>query len=60
MVIKTVVSVIAYLVLAPFVGGFLTGWGRKILAGAQGKKGHSVIQPLYDVKKLLGKKNRQR
>lgn len=56
MVIKTVVSVIAYLVLAPFVGGFLTGWGRKILAGAQGKKGHSVIQPLYDVKKLLGKK----
>ncbi|MBR4027623.1 MAG: NADH-quinone oxidoreductase subunit H [Lachnospiraceae bacterium] len=50
-----VISVIAYLVLAPFIGGLLSGIDRKISARMQGRIGPSVFQPFYDVIKLFSK-----
>jgi formate hydrogenlyase subunit 4 len=50
-----IVSVIAYIVLAPFAGGLLAGLDRKIGARMQGRVGPPVLQPFYDVLKLLEK-----
>ena len=55
MIIKMVISVVAYLILAPFVGGLLAGFDRKITARMQGRKGPSILQPFYDVFKLFEK-----
>ncbi|MCR4998254.1 MAG: NADH-quinone oxidoreductase subunit H [Lachnospiraceae bacterium] len=44
-----------YIVLAPFIGGFLEGLDRKISARMQRRVGPPVLQPFYDVKKLLNK-----
>jgi len=44
------------LVAAPLVGGFLTGIERKINARLQNRIGPPVLQPFYDVLKLIGKK----
>ncbi len=53
--LKMIIGVIAYLVLAPFVGGFLSGVDRKLSARMQGRVGPSVFQPFYDVLKLFEK-----
>jgi len=50
-----IICVIAYLVLAPFIGGLLAGVDRVISARMQGRKGPSVLQPFYDVLKLTEK-----
>ena len=50
-----IISVLIYLVLAPFVGGFLTGLERVISARMQGRRGPSVLQSFYDVGKLFKK-----
>ena len=50
-----VISVIAYLLLAPLTGGFLSGLDRKISARMQGRIGPSILQPFYDVAKLFSK-----
>ncbi|MDR0569899.1 MAG: NADH-quinone oxidoreductase subunit H [Clostridiales Family XIII bacterium] len=50
-----IVAMAAYLVLAPFVGGLLAGLDRKISARMQGRVGPPVLQPFYDVLKLLEK-----
>ena len=55
MVLKVVISVIAYLVLAPLLGGFLAGCDRKISAKMQRRVGPPVLQPFYDVLKLFQK-----
>lgn len=47
--------VIGYIVLAPFIGALLAGIDRKISARMQGRRGPSVLQPLYDVSKLFKK-----
>ncbi len=44
-----------YLVFAPFVGGLLAGIDRKITARMQGRVGPPIIQPFYDVLKLMRK-----
>ena len=49
------ISMILYLILAPFVGGLLTGIDRKISARMQGRFGPPVLQPFYDVLKLFEK-----
>ncbi len=54
MVIK-VISVIAYLVLAPIVGCILAGLDRKMSAKLQRRVGPPVLQPYYDVRKLFEK-----
>lgn len=50
---KVVVIVIA----APLVGGLLTGWDRILTAKMQGRKGPPLLQPFYDVLKLLRKQS---
>ena len=50
-----VVSVLAYLILAPFAGALLDGVDRVINARMQRRKGPSVFQPFYDLSKLFSK-----
>ncbi len=49
--------VIAYIVLAPLVGGLLSGVDRVISARMQGRVGPPLLQPFYDVLKLLQKES---
>ena len=49
---------LAYFILAPFIGGFMTGLDRKISARMQGRRGPSVLQPFYDVSKLMQKETK--
>jgi len=53
--VSQVVSAVLYIVLAPFLGGFIAGVDRKITARMQGRYGPPVLQPFYDVGKLFGK-----
>ena len=53
--VKVIILVVAYLVLAPLVGGFLAGLDRKISARMHGRVGPPVLQPFYDVLKLTEK-----
>jgi formate hydrogenlyase subunit 4 len=53
--VKVIILVVAYLVLAPLVGGFLAGLDRKISARMQGRVGPPILQPFYDVLKLTEK-----
>ncbi len=55
--VKVIIAVIAYIILAPIVGGFLAGLDRKITARMQGRVGPPVLQPFYDVLKLLEKES---
>jgi ech hydrogenase subunit B len=47
--------VVAFIVLAPFVGGFLAGVDRKLSARLQGRYGPPLRQPFFDVLKLFQK-----
>ncbi len=53
--VKMIICVVAYLILAPLIGGLLAGIDRKISARMQGRVGPSILQPFYDVLKLLEK-----
>jgi ech hydrogenase subunit B len=46
---------ILYILLGPFVGGLIAGLDRIITARMQGRKGPPLLQPFYDVGKLLQK-----
>jgi ech hydrogenase subunit B len=46
-----------FVVLAPFAGGLLQGIDRIITARMQGRKGPPILQPFWDVAKLLKKEN---
>ena len=50
-----VVSVVVYLILAPFVGALLDGTDRIISARMQRRKGPGILQPFYDLGKLFSK-----
>lgn len=56
--VKPLISVFAYILLAPFAGAILAGIDRKISARMQGRQGPPIMQPLYDVGKLLKKETR--
>lgn len=47
--------VIAYIVLAPFLGALLDGIDRIISARMQRRKGPGLLQPFYDLGKLFSK-----
>ena len=49
------IIVIATIVLAPIAGGLLFGIDRRITARLQGRFGPPILQPFYDLFKLLGK-----
>ncbi len=46
---------LVFIVLAPFVGGFLSGVDRKLSARLQGRYGPPLRQPFFDVLKLFQK-----
>ena len=50
-----VISAIIYIIFAGVLGGFLSGFDRKISARMQGRKGPPILQPFYDVFKLFMK-----
>ncbi|MGN1329466.1 MAG: respiratory chain complex I subunit 1 family protein [Eubacterium sp.] len=55
MSIRIAISIIAYIILAPFIGGLTSGFDRKITARMQGRQGPPILQPFYDVIKLFKK-----
>ena len=50
-----IVFVLAYLILAPFLGCLLDGVDRVISARMQRRKGPGILQPFYDLGKLFAK-----
>lgn len=53
--VKMIILVVAYLILAPVIGGLLAGIDRVLSARLQGRQGPPVLQPFYDFFKLLEK-----
>ena len=53
--IATVIGIVLFALLAPVLGCLLAGIDRKLTARMQGRVGPSILQPYYDVRKLLGK-----
>ncbi|RNC29761.1 MAG: Hydrogenase-4 component C [Candidatus Dichloromethanomonas elyunquensis] len=51
------IAVVLYIVLAPIIGGLIAGVDRKISARMQGRFGPPLLQPFYDVFKLMSKEN---
>ncbi|KHK01826.1 Energy-conserving hydrogenase (ferredoxin), subunit B [Desulfovibrio sp. TomC] len=54
MITKIILAVLA-LVAAPLLGALITGVDRRITAWLQSRYGPPILQPIYDVLKLLGK-----
>ena len=50
-----ILRVIGYIVLAPVIGGLLSGTDRLISARMQGRQGPPITQPFYDLYKLIVK-----
>ncbi len=48
-------NAILFLLLAPIIGGLVSGIDRKLTARMQGRVGPPIFQPFYDVGKLLEK-----
>ncbi len=53
--IVTICKVVLYILLAPLIGGLLEGLDRVVSARMQGRQGPPLLQPFYDVYKLLVK-----
>ena len=51
----TIVGTVAFTVLAPIIGCLLAGLDRIISARMQGRVGPPLLQPFYDVRKLIAK-----
>lgn len=51
------IGTLAFTILAPILGCLLAGVDRKITARMQGRVGPPLLQPYYDVRKLLEKDN---
>ena len=56
-VLIVLIGTLAFAVLAPVVGCLLAGLDRKISARMQGRVGPPLLQPYYDVRKLIEKDN---
>ena len=55
--VPTVLGIIVFALLGPVLGCLLAGVDRKITARMQGRVGPPVLQPIYDVIKLISKDN---
>ena len=55
MTFEMILKAVLYLILAPIIGGLLSGTDRIFSARMQGRVGPPIIQPFYDVNKLLHK-----
>ncbi len=54
-IIAIIVATICFAILAPVLGCLLAGADRVVSARMQGRVGPPLLQPYYDVRKLLGK-----
>ncbi|MFA6357704.1 MAG: complex I subunit 1 family protein [Candidatus Omnitrophota bacterium] len=50
-------NILLYLISAPLIGGLLSGIDRKITARMQSRIGPPILQPFFDVLKLIQKDN---
>ena len=48
---------IGFFILAPLVGGLLEGADRVLCARMQGRQGPPLLQPFYDMFKLINKQS---
>ncbi len=53
--VMTICKVVLYILLAPILGGLMEGLDRVVSARMQGRQGPPLLQPFYDVYKLLAK-----
>jgi len=53
--LRIAISIILFIILGPLVGGLLAGLDRVVSAKMQGRVGPPLLQPFYDVSKLLKK-----
>jgi ech hydrogenase subunit B len=53
---KTALMVVAWVVVAPLLGGLLAGLDRILTARMQSRVGPPILQPFYDVLKLFSKR----
>jgi len=53
--VSHLIGAILFVVLAPFLGGLIMGIDRRVTARMQGRYGPPILQPFYDVGKLLKK-----
>jgi ech hydrogenase subunit B len=53
---KTALMVVAWVVIAPLLGGLLAGFDRILTARMQSRMGPPILQPFYDVLKLFSKR----
>lgn len=56
-IFATLIGIVAFVVLGPVVGCLLAGIDRKLSARMQGRVGPPLLQPYYDVRKLIAKDN---
>lgn len=56
-IIAIIIGTLAFAIIAPVLGCLLAGVDRKITARMQGRVGPPLLQPYYDIRKLLGKEN---
>ena len=56
-ILSVIIGTIVFAILAPIFGCLLAGLDRKITARMQGRVGPPLLQPYYDVRKLLAKEN---
>jgi ech hydrogenase subunit B len=54
---KRLILIPAFLIGGFLIGGLLAGFDRILTARMQSRKGPPMVQPFYDVAKLLGKRN---
>lgn len=52
-----IIGTLAFVICGPVIGCLLAGIDRKISARMQGRVGPPILQPFYDVMKLIGKDN---
>lgn len=57
MIVQYIILVLLGLVAAPVAGGLVAGLDRRVTARVQSRFGPPVLQPFYDVAKLLGKES---
>ncbi|MGI6536331.1 MAG: respiratory chain complex I subunit 1 family protein [Eggerthellaceae bacterium] len=54
-ILRIIIGIIAFTILGPIVGCLLAGLDRKVTARMQGRVGPPILQPYYDVRKLIEK-----
>lgn len=54
-ILMAIIGAVVFLIAAPFVGGLLAGFDRKLTAKMQARRGPPLLQPFYDIGKLWHK-----